>query len=919
MNGTTSKRELKSSFRASPSSIRPLYTGGPVLLTRDGEWLITTMGEEVVVTEVRTGLGVARVKGDTTPITALALSYHTSPPTLVTCHQSNTIRYYPLPEALPTTPKPPFLQYTRALPRASGAPILVAAVSPDATLLATGSSDGIVKVWDLAGGYVTHMFRGHGGPVSALAFSFPSTGEERQRMELWTGSTDTKVRVFDLRDAGARVVVAGGSGAAKPKAVLEGHVSVVRGIAVTEDGRFAITGGRDKVVLVWDLGDQKEASSKGKGAGPKIVQTLLANEQVEACGLLPRDQAVVGGSTGRLLCYTAGDAGTVKVWDVLKAAEVATMKGVEGVDEDDDEDEQRGVIAVLYDATTASLVSVHADQNIIFHSLATFSTTRQIVGFNDDIVDTVFLSSNGQESTHVALATNSSLVRIYSTSAFDARLLSGHRDMVLCLDKSADGRWLVTGSKDRTARVWVPSSSSSGWKCIAVCEGHTEAIGAVALSRKADDSGRFLFTASQDRTIKMWDLTALSVDDGDDDEEPFKARSLATLRIADKDINSLDIAPNDRFLVSGSQDKLVKVFEIDFTPSSAGASGGVKHIGTCKGHRRGVWAVKFSRNDRIVASGAADRTIKLWSLDDFACLKTFEGHTNSVLRVDFLTSGAQLVSSASDGLVKLWNIRDEECVATLDNHEDKVWALAVSPDERTLVSAGADSVATFWEDSTEVEQAEKNAALVAAVQSEQDFNNYLSLKDYRRAIGLALAMSQPGRLLSLFRTVLASASPADVDIDGEDTGAATGSAEVDEVIRTLRPLDLVRLLKHVRDWNANAKTSFVAQGVLNAIFRLRSPEDILQAFETTTKPEVEEEDDDDDDESDDEAAAEAKKKAAKAIAPTISMRELLDGLIPYSERHLARVDRLVQESYMLDYTISEMDGGVFGTELIEVD
>ncbi len=88
----------------------------------------------------------------------------------------------------------------------------------------------------------------------------------------------------------------------------------------------------------------------------------------------------------------------------------------------------------------------------------------------------------------------------------------------------------------------------------------------------------------------------------------------------------------------------------------------------------------------------------------------------------------QLVSSASDGLVKLWNIKDEECIKTLDNHEDKVcfyneatsdlqiWALTVSNDEKTIVSAGADSIATFWEDSTEVEQAEKNDALVKAVQ-----------------------------------------------------------------------------------------------------------------------------------------------------------------------------------------------------------
>jgi U3 small nucleolar RNA-associated protein 13 len=553
-----------------------------------------------------------------------------------------------------------------------------------------------------------------------------------------------------------------------------------------------------------------------------------------------------------------------------------------------------------YDERSAALVSVHADQNILFHSLHTLACDRQIVGFNDDIVDAAWLCPASEQPSHVALATNSSLVRVYDIGSLNARLLPGHRDMVLALARSADGKLLVTGSKDRTARIWAPRGE--GWACVAVAEGHAEAVGAVAVANK----GGFMFTASQDRTIKMWDLAALDVDA----EEPAKLRSLATLHIADKDINALDIAPNDRFLVSGSQDKLVKIFEIEHSPSS----GSVKHVGTCKGHRRGVWSVRFSRTDRIVASGAADRTIKLWSLDDFSCLKTFEGHTNSVLRVDFMTAGMQLVSAGGDGLVKLWNIKDEACVATLDGHEDKVWALAVSPDENTILSAGSDSLATFWDDSSAAEQEEANAALVAKVQAEQDFTNYVAVGDYRRAIRLALAMGHPGRLLGLFRTVLTAAKPFAYSEEEEEDEVDGRVAEIDAVIGSLGPLDLVRLLKCVRDWNANAKTSGVAQAVLNAVVRLKSPDEIMGAFEKVHAKQAPESDDEDE-----EGEGEGEKKKRPKAAPTISMRELLDGLVPYSERHMARVDRLVQESYMLDYTISEMDGGMFGTEVMEVD
>ena len=287
-----------------------------------------------------------------------------------------------------------------------------------------------------------------------------------------------------------------------------------------------------------------------------------------------------------------------------------------------------------YDTSTHSLVSVHADQNIIFHSLATSRPTRHIIGFNDEIIDSAFLSypsSPSDAHSHLALATNSSLLRLYSTETFDAQILSGHQDMVLCLNKSIDHHWLVSGGKDMTARIWAPSTDADGpasWRCIAVCEGHAESVGAVAFNRKMDDRTerpvRFLVTASQDRTLKLWDLS--SFESVKDEATPAKPKSLATIRAHEKDINSIDVSPNDRLLASGSQDKLVKIFEIDFQTSGKGTGGNMRLVGTCKGHRRGVWTVKFSPTDRIVASGAADRTVRLWSLDDYTCLKVSSGH-----------------------------------------------------------------------------------------------------------------------------------------------------------------------------------------------------------------------------------------------------------------------------------------------------
>lgn len=276
-----------------------------------------------------------------------------------------------------------------------------------------------------------------------------------------------------------------------------------------------------------------------------------------------------------------------------------------------------------YIPSTSTIMSVHGDQNILFYSLLEKSLTRQLVGFNDEIISATFLSATGKDS-HLAIAANSSLIRVYSATANDARLLSGHSSIVLCLDRSADGRLLASGSKDKSARLWSFSPTECRWHCIGVCEGHAESVGAIALSRKTESRGeesgmlRFMFTGSQDRTIKMWDLSSLDpmVD------ESKRCKSLATQKAHDKDINSLDVSPNDQFLASGSQDRMAKVYEITYVVGSAGVTkADIKLIGTCKGHKRGVWAVKFGHAGRVLATGSGDKTVKLWNLDDFTCIK----------------------------------------------------------------------------------------------------------------------------------------------------------------------------------------------------------------------------------------------------------------------------------------------------------
>ncbi|KAK3846100.1 MAG: WD40-repeat-containing domain protein [Linnemannia gamsii] len=791
------KIHLKTSFK-STQTIESIYTGGKVCISQDEQFLITTVGEDIDVIEISTGKKLWRLKGDTEIITMFAVTPDGH--TLVSASRSLLLKTWDLRTGT----------LVRSL-KAHDAPIIVMDIDRTSSLVATGSADGTVKVWDIAGGFCTHNFKGHGGVISAVLFH-----PDQAKPWLYSGADDCTVRVWDLKTR-------------KAVAVLESHVSVIRGLAVSHSGNTLISGSRDKVVSVWDLNTMK------------LATTYPIYETLETVGILQKGKIQMIGDkdvSDKDMFYTAGDAGVIRIWDLRSGELIAKQKEEQG--------SKSGISDVLYNTTSQQLVSITSDQNILFFDIENdLKRVKQVVGYNDEIIDVSYI---GEEESHLAVAANSEQIRVFNLKKFECDLIYGHTDIVICLDRNTDGTLLASGSKDNTAKVWTldleNEDADERYKCIGTCVGHTEAIGAVALTRKTDG---LLLTGSQDRTIKCWDLSTADLDEPD---EKLRFKSHYTIQAHEKDINTIDIAPNDKVFATGSQDKLAKIWNLQ--------EGTL--VGTCKGHKRGVWSVKFSPVDQCLATSSGDRTIKIWSLNDFSCLRTFEGHTNSILKVDFMTSGLQLVSCGSDGLVKLWTIRTNECVTTLDNHTEKIWALAVRKDENMVVTGGADSMINMWEDFTEIEYAEKKAAKADQVLKEQELSNYLHRKDWKNAITLALSLEQPFRLLQLFNQIQQDRPEHDASV--------TGLEAVDKVLLGLSPDQIAKLLGYVRDWNTHAKNMRAAQTVLHAILQQRKVQEMIEI-------------------------------------PGI--KDLLDGLLPYSDRHFQRVEALTVRSFVVDYTVQAMD------------
>ncbi len=123
---------------------------------------------------------------------------------------------------------------------------------------------------------------------------------------------------------------------------------------------------------------------------------------------------------------------------------------------------------------------------------------KNFVGYQDEVTDLRFV---GAESEQLVVATNSDVLQVVDHATGDTHLLHAHTDMVLCLDVSRDGLLLVSGSKDKTVRLWRHTEAGP-WRVIAQATGHAGAVAAVALAPR----GGFLVTGSTDMTIKLWSL-----------------------------------------------------------------------------------------------------------------------------------------------------------------------------------------------------------------------------------------------------------------------------------------------------------------------------------------------------------------------------------------------------------------------------
>jgi WD40 repeat protein len=117
------------------------------------------------------------------------------------------------------------------------------------------------------------------------------------------------------------------------------------------------------------------------------------------------------------------------------------------------------------------------------------------------------------------------------------------------------------------------------------------------------------------------------------------------------------------------------------------------------GHTDAVWSVAWSPDGRSLASGSEDRTVKVWDVERGELLHTLSGHTDVVFSVAWSPNGRRLASSSGDWTVKVWDVEQGKLLRTLSGHTNRVWSVAWSPNGRSLASSS--SIVTIWADDSD--------------------------------------------------------------------------------------------------------------------------------------------------------------------------------------------------------------------------
>jgi WD40 repeat protein len=285
---------------------------------------------------------------------------------------------------------------------------------------------------------------------------------------------------------------------------MSGHHDWVKSIAISPDGRYALSGSYDDTMKLWDV-----------SSGAEIRTFKGHTSDIESVAFSP---------DGHYALYGSED-NTMKLWDVSSGAEIRTFKG-----------HTSNIESISFSPDGRYALSASLDFTIKLWEVSSGDEIRTFKGHSYFVIS-VFFSPDGRYALSGSWDKTMKLWDV--SSGAEIRTFKGHTSYITSVSLSPDGRYALSGSWDKTMKLWDVSSGAE----IRTFKGHNDYISSVAFS----PDGRYAISGSLEKfTIKLWDVSS------GDEICTFKGHSDA--------VSSVAFSPDGHYLFSGSWDKTLKVW-----------------------------------------------------------------------------------------------------------------------------------------------------------------------------------------------------------------------------------------------------------------------------------------------------------------------------------------------------------------------
>jgi WD40 repeat protein/serine/threonine protein kinase len=621
-----------------------------VSLSRDGRWALSGSEDKTVrLWEVETGRCVRTFEGHAWYVTSVCLSADGR--WALSGSADHTVRLW---EVATGRCVKTLEEHTHK--------VTSVCLSADGRWALSGSGDDSLRLWEMATGRCVTMFKGHDKGVSSVSLSadgrWALSGSGNDSLRLWASATGRCVTMLEGHTRSVYSVCLSVDGrwalsesraesrdttvrlwdVATGQCVrsFQGHTKSVTSVSLSRDGRWAMSGSEDKTVRLWEV-------STGR-----CVRTFEGHAWYVTSVCLSAD--------GRWALSGSAD-GTGRLWDLgvpeerhrLMVPSPLVLSRIQGV------------------AGTAETASA-------FHKL--LSDARRAVHDGRYPKAVSFLrkarSLPGRERSPEVLdmwcEVGRRCLRPGLAGAWAVATFEGHSGEVGSVCLSADGRWALSGSKDRTLRLWEVATG----RCVRRFEGHTKQVESVCLS--AD--GRWALSGSADHTVRLWEVAT--------------GRCVRTFEGHTNSVDSVSLSADGRLALSGSSDNTLRLWEV--------ATG--RCVRRFEGHTKQVESVCLSADGGWALSGSADHTVRLWEVAMGRCPRRFDGHTGRVNSGCLSVDGRWALSGSKDKTLRLWEVATGRCVRRFEGHTNSVNSACLSVDGRWALSGSADHTVRLWEVAT---------------------------------------------------------------------------------------------------------------------------------------------------------------------------------------------------------------------------